>query len=166
MFCFVLFCTLLVSPISRKWISLQFGAWIKWGFFLAGAETISIKQFDIKWIKGPFHRKSDWWKPKYHFYWDGCRELPKRWIFVMFSTRTIHLKFNIAPEKLPPGARVRPPTNYWVSYQPTIGYLTNQLLGILPTNYCVSYQPTIGYLTNQLTTFLLSIFPPLGNPCF
>ena len=38
---------------------------------------------------------------------------------------------------LPPGARVRPPTNYWVSYQ-----------------------PTIGYLTNQLTTFLLSIFPP------
>ena len=45
---------------------------------------------------------------------------------------------------VPPGARVRPPTNYWVSYQ-----------------------PTIGYLTNQLTTFLLSIFPPpLGNPCF
>ena len=38
---------------------------------------------------------------------------------------------------LPAGARVRPPTNYWVSYQ-----------------------PTIGYLTNQLTTFLLSIFPP------
>ena len=61
-----------------------------------------------------------------------------------------------------PGARVRPPTNYWVSYQPTIGYLTNQLLGILPTNYwvSVSYQPAIGYLTNQFTTFLLSIFPP------
>ena len=43
---------------------------------------------------------------------------------------------------LVPGARVRPSTNHWVSYQPTIGYLTNQLLGILPTNYWVSYQPT------------------------
>ena len=42
---------------------------------------------------------------------------------------------------LVPGARVRPPTNYWVSYQPTIGYLTNQLLGILPTSYWVCYQP-------------------------
>ena len=66
--------------------------------------------------------------------------------------------------EIPPGARVRPPTNYWVSYQPTIGYLTNQLLGILPTNYWVSYQPTIGCLTNQLTTFLLSIFPPPWQP--
>ena len=65
---------------------------------------------------------------------------------------------------LPPGARVRPSTNHWVSYQPTIGYLTNQLLGILPTNYWVSYQPTIGCLTNQLTTFLLSIFPPPWQP--
>ena len=33
-----------------------------------------------------------------------------------------------------PGARVRPSTNHWVSYQPTSGYLTNQLLGILPTD--------------------------------
>ena len=33
---------------------------------------------------------------------------------------------------LPPGDRVRPPAN--------IGYLTNQLLGILPTNCWVSYQ--------------------------
>ena len=40
-----------------------------------------------------------------------------------------------------PGARVRPSTNNWVSYQPTIGYLTN-------------YQPTIGYLTNQLLGIL------------
>ena len=28
------------------------------------------------------------------------------------------------------------------AHPPTIGYLTNQLLGILPTNYWVSYQPT------------------------
>ena len=35
---------------------------------------------------------------------------------------------------LAPGARVRPSTNHWVSYQPTIGYLTNQQLGILPTD--------------------------------
>ena len=49
---------------------------------------------------------------------------------------------------VPPGARVRPPTNYWVSYQPTIGYLTNQpTIGyIIPTNSWVSYQPTIGYI--------------------
>ena len=32
---------------------------------------------------------------------------------------------------LAPGARVRPFTNHWVSYQPTIWHLTNQLLGIL-----------------------------------
>ena len=25
-----------------------------------------------------------------------------------------------------PGARVRPSTNHWVSYQPTSGYLTNR----------------------------------------
>ena len=57
---------------------------------------------------------------------------------------------------------------------PTIGFLTNQLLGILPTNYWVSYQPTIGYLTNQLLGVLptnlqhsfYQFFPPLGNPCF
>ena len=53
---------------------------------------------------------------------------------------------------LAPGARVRPSTNNWVSYQPTIGYLTN-------------YQPTIGYLTNQLlgilpTIYWLGILPP------
>ena len=35
---------------------------------------------------------------------------------------------------LAPGARVRPSTNHWASYQPTIGHLTNQLLGILPTD--------------------------------
>ena len=40
------------------------------------------------------------------------------------------------------------------AHPPTIGYLTNQLLGILPTNYWVSYQPTIGYLTNQLLGIL------------
>ena len=35
---------------------------------------------------------------------------------------------------------------------PTIGFLTNQLLGILPTNQLlgISSQPTLGYLTNQL----------------
>ena len=70
---------------------------------------------------------------------------------------------------LVPGARVRPPTNYWVSYQPTIGYLTNQLLGILPTNYWVSYQPTIGYLTNQLlgilpTNYWVSYQPTYNIP--
>ena len=78
----------------------------------------------------------------------------------------IYLHFTIQSVHLPPGARVRPPTNYWVSYQPTIGHLTNQLLGILPTNYWVFYQPTIGYLTNQLTTFLLSMFPPPWQPMF
>ena len=60
---------------------------------------------------------------------------------------------------LPPGARVRPPTNYWVSYQLTIRYLTNQLLGILPTNYWVSYQPTYNIP-------FINFSPPLGNPCF
>ena len=51
--------------------------------------------------------------------------------------------------KVPPGARVRPRTNYWVSYQPTNYwvYHPNQLLGILPTNYWV-------YLTNQLLGIL------------
>ena len=29
---------------------------------------------------------------------------------------------------LAPGARVRPSTNHWVSYQPTIGYLTDRWL--------------------------------------
>ena len=83
---------------------------------------------------------------------------------------------------LVPGARVRPSTNHWVSYQPTIGYLTNQLLGILPTNYWVSYQPTynIPFInfsppplathafndSGSSTTFLLSIFPPPWQPMF
>ena len=38
------------------------------------------------------------------------------------------------PVELAPGARVRPSTNHWVSYQPTIGHFTNQLLGVLPTD--------------------------------
>ena len=41
-----------------------------------------------------------------------------------------------------PGARVRPSTNHWVSYQPTIGYLTNQLY--------------TGYLTNRWLCFRVS----------
>ena len=45
---------------------------------------------------------------------------------------------------LAPGARVRPSTNHWVSYQPTIGYLTNQLLGILPTDaYVLGFRFTV-----------------------
>ena len=92
------------------------------------------------------------------------------------AIQAISLKLNI-----PPGARVRPPTNYWVSYQPTIGYLTNQLLGILPTNYWVSYQPTynipfINFPPPPWQPMLLMIqvqvrhsfyqfFPPPGNPC-
>ena len=77
-----------------------------------------------------------------------------------------------------PGARVRPSTNHWVFYQPTIGYLTNQLLGILPTNYWVSYQPTYNIpfinfpppwqpmllMIQVQVQHSLSIFPPLGNP--
>ena len=82
-----------------------------------------------------------------------------------------------------------PEVPWWKSYRqalgfahpPTIGYLTNQLLGILPTNYWVSYQPTynIPFInvfppplathafndSGSSTTFLLSMFPPLGNPC-
>ena len=43
-----------------------------------------------------------------------------------------------------PGARVRPSTNHWVSYQPTIGNLTNQLLGIKRRLLAVMfYQPGV-----------------------
>ena len=35
----------------------------------------------------------------------------------------------IHPVELPPGARVRP-SNNWVSYQPTIGYLTNSVVKV------------------------------------
>ena len=78
--------------------------------------------------------------------------------------------------KIPPGARVRPPTNYWVSYQPTIGYLTNQLLGILPTNLQHSFyqffapppppwQPMLLMIQVQVQHSFYQCFPPLGNPC-
>ena len=85
-------------------------------------------------------------------------------LYINMNIRIMYALINVY---IPPGARVRPPTNYWVSYQPTIGYLTNQLLGILPTNYWVSDQPTIGYLTNQLlgilpTNYWVSDQPTIG----
>ena len=72
---------------------------------------------------------------------------------------------------LPPGARVRPPTNYWVSYQPTIGYLTNQLLGILPTNLQHSFyqffpppwQPMLLMIQVQVQHSFYQCFPPLAT---
>ena len=103
------------------------------------------------------------------------------YIFVhICNTYTIYDYIHVTVS-LPPGARVRPPTNYWVSYQPTIGYLTNQLLlGILPTNYWVSYQPTYNIpfinfsppwqpmllmIQVQVQHSFYQCFPPLGNPC-
>ena len=71
-----------------------------------------------------------------------------------------------------PGARVRPSTNHWVSYQPTIGYLTNQLLGILPTNlqhsfyqFSPPWQPMLLMIQVQVQHSIYQFFPPLGNPC-
>ena len=124
----------------------------------------------LKYLGKPFwFSSSSWWRSpssevlpmvlmELHVVMKG-EETPGWCLFL-----TLGWFLGIQEVTLPPGARVRPSTNHWVSYQPTIGYLTNQLLGILPTNYWVSYQPTIGCLTNQLTTFLLSIFPPPWQP--
>ncbi len=101
--------------------------------------------------------------------------------FGSFSGVYVTLREGITKLYIVPGARVRPSTNHWVSYQPTIGYLTNQLLGISPTNYWVSYQPTynIPFInfspplathafndSGSSTTFILSIFPPPWQPMF
>ena len=101
----------------------------------------------------------------------GCLSLPNSW-FLEATTTISATTATIIRVIIPPGARVRPPTNYWASYQPTIGYLTNQLLGILPTNLQHSFYqffpPLATHAFNDSgssTTFLSSMFPPLGNPC-
>ena len=60
---------------------------------------------------------------------------------------------------LAPGARVRPSTNHWVSYQPTIGYLTNQLSGILPTDgYVLGFCFTVLVLRLSFRVWLLGFW--------
>ena len=127
--------------------------------------------FNLPWVRSTFNRSS-FQCCSQHQSTSLCVCVRTRWMLLFstwygppdatcgHSTLVIIVSLFVDLVQVPPGARVRPPTNYWVSYQPTIGYLTNQLLN----NYWVSYQPTIGYLTNQLTTFLLSIFPPPWQP--
>ena len=58
---------------------------------------------------------------------------------------------------VPPGARVRPLTNYWVSYQPTIGYLTN---------FFSPWQPMLLMIQVQVQRSFYQFFPPPATHAF